>query len=151
VLVLPLDVLGDEPGLQNFGSGLTDEIAAQVGSAAPERVGVISRATSWWCKQSRKPVDQLAREIGADSVLEGSVRYAGGQMRITTQLSAGKDQTSVWTGTYESQFTDASIAVQRDIAGRIAESVVTKLVPDVLVGPLHTNPTAKSAQDMLAP
>ena len=65
--VLPLD--SDQEDLSD---GFTEQLAAALGRVQPSRLGVVSRVSSMQYKGSAKPVDQIGRELNADTILKGS-------------------------------------------------------------------------------
>jgi TolB-like protein/DNA-binding winged helix-turn-helix (wHTH) protein len=127
VLVLPFENLSGDPTQEYFSDGLTDELITQLGRLQPDRLGAIARALAMRHRNTRKPLDQVARELGADYVLEGSVRRWGGRVSISAQLIRTRQGAPLWAETYERDLKDAA-AIQRDVAARIAESLALKLL-----------------------
>src|SRR6185503_8817666 len=84
--VLPFANLTGDTGQEYFSDGLTEEMIGRLGSLSPQRLGVIARASVMHYKGTREPLDTMARELGVDYVLEGSVRRDPVQVRITVQL-----------------------------------------------------------------
>jgi TolB-like protein len=83
--VLPFENLtGDAQDY--FSDGLTEEMISQLGRLNPQRFGVIARTSVMHYKSSQASLDQIARELGAEYVLEGSVRRDSDRVRITAQL-----------------------------------------------------------------
>jgi len=76
--------------------GLTEEIITQLGSLDPQRLGVIARTSAMHYKRTEKSSSQIAREVGADYLLEGSIRRSGERIRVTAQLIQSSDQTHLW-------------------------------------------------------
>ena len=66
--------------------GMTDEMIAQLGTLQPSRLGVIARTSAMHYKGTTKRADEIASELGAHYVLEGSIRRAGDKVRIAAQL-----------------------------------------------------------------
>jgi len=79
-------------------------------------------------KGTAKRVDAIGRELHADYLLEGSVRRAGGTVRISVQLIRVSDQTHVWAESYQREARDI-LALQSDFAGAVAEAVSLRLSP----------------------
>jgi TolB-like protein len=128
VAVLPFENLSRDPAQEYFSDGLTDEMIAQLGRLTPTGLGVIARTSSMRYKHTPKAIDEIARELGVDYILEGGVRRAGNHIRITTQLIQTSDQTQIWTEIYERDEQDVLI-LQREIAGRIARSLAVQILP----------------------
>jgi TolB-like protein/DNA-binding winged helix-turn-helix (wHTH) protein/Flp pilus assembly protein TadD len=126
--VLPFEDLSGNPNQDYFSDGLTEELITQLGSLSPEQLGVIARTTSMAYKRTSKSAQQIAGELGADYILESSVRRDGDQMRITVQLIRSRDQSHVWAHSYDRQIS-RSIALQEEVAKAVAEQIRIKLNP----------------------
>lgn len=126
--MLPFQNLGGDPDEDYFSDGLTEEMIAQLGNLQPARLGVIARTSAMRYKKTGKPIDEIGRELKVDYVLEGSVRRAGGQVRITAQLIQVTDQTHLWAENYDRALSNI-FAIQNDVAGRIARSLALELLP----------------------
>jgi TolB-like protein/predicted Ser/Thr protein kinase len=127
--VLPFDNLNGDAGHEYFSDGLTEEMISRLGNLQPERLGVIARTSSMRYKGTNKPLDQIARELGVDYLIEGSVRRAADQVRITAQLIQVSDQTHLWADNYEKPIADV-FAVQSEVADKVAASLALKLLPE---------------------
>jgi Tfp pilus assembly protein PilF len=116
-----------------------------LGKINPERLAVIARTSAVRYAGSGKDLRQIGRESGADYVAEGSVRRVGTHIRITAQLTRTRDQTSVWTDSFDGDFSpETMIGVQSNFASRIG-SLMTGVL---LVNPVkaqQTNPAAYEA------
>ena len=128
LLVLPFEDLSGDSGQEYFADGLTDEIITELGHVRPDRLGVIARTSAMQYKHTREPLRDIARGLGVDYVLEGSVLRAGGGVRVTARLIQSSDQTELWTESYERATPDV-LALQRDVVDRIAQSLAIELVP----------------------
>ncbi len=120
--VLPFESLDAAPAETYFADGLTEELITRLGGADPAGLGVIARTSVMRYKGKRTGVREIGRELGVDHVLEGSVRQAGGRLRITAQLIRVSDETHLWAETYDCAPGDA-ITVQDDVASRVARSI----------------------------
>lgn len=127
--VLPFANLSDGPDQDYFSDGLTEEMLAQLGRLQPDRLGVIARTSVMRYKGTRKPIDRIGAELGVDYVLEGSVRRAGGRVRITAQLIQVSDQTHLWAECYERGLDDV-LLLQSEIALAIARQIRIAVKPD---------------------
>jgi len=126
--VLPLQNLSGDPNEEYFSDGLTEEMITQLSRLQPDRLSVIARTSTMQYKGTTKRVDAIGRELHADYLLEGSVRRAGGQVRISVQLIRISDQTHVWAESYQREARDI-LALQSDFAGAVAEAVSLRLSP----------------------
>src|SRR5262245_809947 len=82
--VLPLANLSGDPGQEYFADGMTEELITNL--APIPSLKVISRTSVMQFKNSKEPLRSIARTLGVDAIVEGSVMRAGGQVRITAQL-----------------------------------------------------------------
>jgi TolB-like protein/Flp pilus assembly protein TadD len=129
--VLPFENIG-LPEDEYFADGITDEITAKL--ATIRGLGVISRTSAVKYKNTDKNLPQIAKELGVDYILEGTIRWdkAGDtdRVRILPQLFRVSDDTHLWTDTYERGLTQI-FSVQADIAAQIAEALnITLLEPE---------------------
>ncbi len=127
--VLPFDNLSGDPEQDYFSDGLTEEMISRLGNLQPEKLGVIARTSSMRLKGTKKPLDQIARELGVNYLIEGSVRRAADRVRITAQLIQVSDQTHLWADNYEKSVADV-FAVQSEVADKVAASLALKLLPE---------------------
>jgi TolB-like protein len=145
--VLPFDNLSRDPEQEYFSDGITEEMISRLGNLQPEKLGVIARTSSMRYKGTKKPLDQVARELGVDYLIEGSVRRASDQVRITAQLIQVSDQTHLWADNYEKPIADV-FAVQSEVADKVAASLAMKLLAErqaALARPATTNAEAHEA------
>ncbi len=123
IAVLPFENLGD-PEDEYFADGLTDEITSRLTSIGG--LGVISRTSSNQYKNTSKAVPTIARELGADYILTGTVRWdkleAEQRIRITPQLIKVSDDINLWTDTIDKTLNDI-FAVQTEIAKKVADAL----------------------------
>ena len=106
--VLPLDNLsgGPDPRQDYFSDGLTEGWIAALGRLSPEELGVIARTSVMRYKGAKKSVAEIGRELGADYVIEGSVRRSRGRVRVAVQLIRTSDETHVSAENIESPLGD---------------------------------------------
>jgi TolB-like protein/DNA-binding winged helix-turn-helix (wHTH) protein/Tfp pilus assembly protein PilF len=126
IAVLPLASLSADPGQQFFAYGVTDELTtnlAQIGS-----LRVSSHTSSVACTATQKSAAELARCLGVDALVEGSVARSGDRVRLTAQLIRGASDSHLWAHTYELQLSDI-LTAQGEVARSIAESISTVVTP----------------------
>ena len=126
--VMPLEVLGDEPDQDYFGEGLTEEMITQLGRLSPDQLGVIARTSAARAKASDKPLEEIARQLGVDYILEGAVRREEDDVRVTARLIQVSDLTLLWADGYERRA--GIFEIQSEVAQRIAESLALELLPE---------------------
>jgi TolB-like protein/DNA-binding winged helix-turn-helix (wHTH) protein/tetratricopeptide (TPR) repeat protein len=131
LVVLPFDNLGGDPTQRFFADGISDELIAQLGMLDPGRLGVIARTTALQYRGSAKNVMTIGRELSVDYALEGSLRRIGGRVRIHARLLDVGSQTQLWAETYERDDDDV-LMLQRDVAGRVAQSLAGGVLSPVL-------------------
>jgi eukaryotic-like serine/threonine-protein kinase len=140
--VLPFENLNHDPKEEYFCDGLTDEMINQLGRLMPQRLGVIARTSAMRYKGTQKRADEIGRELGATYLLETSVRREKGRVRIAAQLIQAREQTALWTETYE--YDEAGVfALETDVARRVAGSLALQLLP--ASRSYRTNPQAYEA------
>ena len=138
--VLPFENLGSSDD-EYFADGITDEITAKL--ATIHDLGVISRTSTMLYKHTTKSLREIAKELGVDYVLEGTLLWDKGRdtsrVRILPQLIRVSDDTHLWAETYQRPLTDI-FAMQSDIATRIAEAMNITLLTSENAA-LQTMPT----------
>jgi TolB-like protein/DNA-binding winged helix-turn-helix (wHTH) protein/Tfp pilus assembly protein PilF len=127
--ILPFQNLNNEPSQEFLSDGLTEETIADLGELSPERLGVIARTSAMVYKHSSKTVVEIGHELGADYLLEGSVRRDGQAVRITAQLIRVSDQSHLWAHIYDREFTGL-LALQKELGKAIAQQVRVNLAPN---------------------
>lgn len=128
IAVLPFQNLTGDPAQEFVSDGLTEEMITRLGELNSEQLGVIARTSAMTYKGTAKPVDQIARELGVNYIMEGSIRSWGQKVRISAQLIAASDQTRLWSQNYERNSGDI-LALQSEVAQAVAREIKIKLVP----------------------
>jgi eukaryotic-like serine/threonine-protein kinase len=118
--VLPLENLSGDPEQKYFAEGMTEELIARLTKLSTVRV--ISRTSIVRYDDTRKSLPQIARELGVDGMVEGSVMRFGDRVRIHIQLVYAPRDQHLWAATYERNLKDVQelqADATRDIAGEI--------------------------------
>lgn len=126
IAVLPLANLSGDASQQFFADAVTDELTtnlAQIGS-----IRVISHTSAVACSGAKKSAAEIARCLGVDALVEGSVARSGNRVRITTQLIRAASDSHLWAHTYDREIRDV-LTVQGEMAREIAESISARLTP----------------------
>ena len=130
VAVLPFENLGSEDD-EYFADGVTDEITSRL--SVIQGLAVISRTSARLYKGTQQPARTIGNELGADFILEGTIRWdrssSPSRVRITPRLIQVTDDTQLWSDTYEHEITQI-FSVQTKIAERIAAALDVRLVAD---------------------
>ncbi|NNE80645.1 MAG: tetratricopeptide repeat protein [Silicimonas sp.] len=128
VAVLPFTDIGDDPEQGYFADGLTEDLITDL-AKVPD-LFVIARNTSFSYKGSPKSMVEIGQETGVAHVLEGSVRRAGGRIRINAQLVATETGGSVWAERYDREFDDI-FSVQDEITKKITTAMKASLISEM--------------------
>jgi len=120
--VLPFDNLSRDPDQEFFSEGLTEEMIAQVGKLNRDRLKVVARSSVTKYKGSTLAAREIGKELNADYLIQGSVRRSSDRVRITVQLIQARDQTDVWTESYDRELRDV-LAVQDSVVRSIASEI----------------------------
>jgi TolB-like protein len=126
IAVLPFVNMSADPDNEYFSEGVAEEIL-NVLARIPE-LKVTARTSAFSYRDSEATITQIARELGVNHVLEGSVRKAGNQVRVTAQLIEADNDFHLWSETYDRELIDI-FAIQDEIAGAIAEALKVRLLP----------------------
>jgi adenylate cyclase len=123
--VLPFANISPDPRDEYFADGLTEELITVLSQLPGLRV--IARTSVMPYRATPKGVSQIGVELGVDAILEGSVRKAGDELRITVQLVSVDTQEHAWADTYDRKLENV-FSVQADIAKRVAEGLKIQLL-----------------------
>jgi len=124
IAVLPFENLSSDPEQVYFVDGLSEELLNTL-TQIPD-LGVTARTSSFSFKGSNKTVQEIANVLGVENILEGSVRKAGDELRVTAQLVRAKDGFHIWSKTYDRELKDIFL-IQEDIAKAIAGELKASL------------------------
>ena len=118
--VLPLDNLSGDASQDYFADGMTDELTTML--AKNSNLRVVSRTSVMQYKGVHRPLPEIARELGVDGVLEGSVERNGDKVHMTIQLIQAPSDTHVWAESYDRQASDV-VSLPREAAQAIAKKL----------------------------
>jgi TolB-like protein len=118
--VLPFDNLSDDREMQFFSDGVSEEIIQRLSRGAGMKV--IGRASSFQFRGADKTARTVASELECSHLLDGSVRRAGGRVRIAAHLVEAASQTTVWSERYDGSLEDV-FALQDEISEHIATAL----------------------------
>ena len=127
IAVLPLENLSGDPDKEYFSDGMTEALIANI--AKIRLLKVISRTSVMQYKGVRKSLPEIAKELNVDAILEGSVLYAEGEVRITVQLIRASTDEHLWANSYTDKLENIMI-LQSKIARAVADEVKLTLSPD---------------------
>ncbi len=121
IAVLPFVNLSGDPKQEYFSDGLTEDIMTEL-SRMTRDLRVLARNTTFQYKGKAVDVMKLGRELNVRYVLEGSVRRAGDDLRVTTQLIDAETGAHIWTERFDRTMADV-VHVQDEIVSEIAAKV----------------------------
>lgn len=122
--VLPLGNFSNEP--EYFVDGMTDALISSLSEI--QGIRVISRQSVMRYKGSSEPLPGIARDLGVELVVQGSVFRAGNRIRITAQLIRAIPEQQVWARSYERDLKDV-LSIQNEVARTVSEEIQIKLGP----------------------
>ena len=127
IAVLPFKSLNSDPANDYLGTGMSDTLIAKLSNIRQISV----RATSTVIKYAGQNQDaqMIGRELGVDSVLEGTVQKAGDRVRVTVQLVNVQDRNPLWAQSYDEKITDI-FTLQDVISEQVAQTMLVKLNVD---------------------
>src|SRR5438105_8762906 len=127
ICVLPFANMSGDPEQEYFSDGISEDIITDLSKVSA--LHVVSRNTAFTFKGKPVDVRQVASQLNVSHVLEGSVRKAGGRVRITSQLIDGSNDSHIWAERYDRDLNDI-FAIQDEISHAIVDALKVKLLPE---------------------
>jgi adenylate cyclase len=127
ICVLPFVNMSGDPEQEYFSDGITEDILTDLSKISA--LSIISRNGSFLYKGKQVDIPQIARDLKVTHVLEGSVRKAGGRVRISAQLIDGTANNHVWAERYDRDASDI-FALQDEISHAIVKALKLRLLPE---------------------
>ena len=127
ICVLPFANMSGDAEQEYFSDGISEDIITDLSKVSA--LHVVSRNTAFTFKGKPMDVRQIAAQLNISHVLEGSVRKAGGRVRITAQLIDGSNDSHVWSERYDRDLNDI-FALQDEISHAIVDALKVKLLPE---------------------
>jgi len=127
IIVLPFENFSPDPDQDYFSDGLTEEIITDLSQI--HDLLVISRSTAMTFKGARKKIKEIAKEVNVQFVLEGSVRKAGNDLRITVQLIDAMNDTHLWAEKYTGTLNDI-FNIQEKVSRSVVDALKIRLHPE---------------------
>jgi adenylate cyclase len=126
ICVLPFANMSGDAEQEYFSDGISEDITTDLSKVSA--LAVTARNTAFQFKGQSVDICLIARKLGVSHVLEGSVRKAGGRVRITAQLIDGASGDHLWAERYDRDLTDI-FEIQDEISSAIVEALKVKLLP----------------------
>jgi adenylate cyclase len=127
IAVLPFENMSGDAEQEYFADGISEDVITDLSKVSA--LIVIARNSSFAYKGRAVDLRNVARELGVRHVLEGSVRKAGGRVRITAQLIDGRSGAHLWAERYDRELVDV-FAVQDEVTRAIVDALKVHLTPD---------------------
>ena len=127
VCVLPFQNMSGDTEQEYFRDGISEDIITDLSKVSA--LSVVARNTAFTFKGQSVDVKEVAKTLGVDHVLEGSVRKSGNRVRITAQLIDGKAGDHIWADRYDRDLTDI-FEIQDEISKEIVRALKVKLLPE---------------------
>jgi non-specific serine/threonine protein kinase len=127
IIVLPFENMSPDPEQEYFSDGLTEEIITDLSQV--HDLLVISRSSAMTFKGTKKTIPEIARAVNVRYVLEGSVRKAGNNLRITAQLIDSSTDAHLWAEKYAGTLDDI-FDIQEKVSRSIVDALRLTLTPD---------------------
>jgi TolB-like protein/DNA-binding winged helix-turn-helix (wHTH) protein/Flp pilus assembly protein TadD len=118
--VLPLKNLSGDPAQEYFADGMTEEVIGRLSMIRGLRV--ISRTSAMQFKDTRLSAPEIARKLGVDALVEGSVMREGNRIRVHAQLIRASTDEHFWSASYDRELGDA-LTLESEVAQTIAQRV----------------------------
>ncbi|MEO8548022.1 MAG: TIR domain-containing protein [Sphingomicrobium sp.] len=145
ICVLPFSNMSGDAEQEYFSDGISEDITTDLSKVSA--LEVIARNTAFTFKGQAADVCEIARKLGVNHVLEGSVRKAGGRVRINAQLIDGATGGHLWAERYDRDLTDI-FAIQDEISKAIVAALKLKLLPDEKKAIEHRGTTSAEAYQL---
>jgi TolB-like protein/Flp pilus assembly protein TadD len=142
--VLPFENLAGDSDLEYLADGFTEEATTALGQLDPDHLRVIGRTSLNAYKRTTKSLAEIGRDLGANYLVEGSMRAEQSRWRITSKLIRMPDQVQIWSASFDRE-PSSMLTFQREFGTAIAEQIRLRLSPDRLaaLAKRHTgNPEA---------
>ncbi len=145
--VLPFANLSGDPAREYLAEGLTEETASWLGQIDPAQMGVVARTSTLRYRGSTKSAQEIGRELGADYLIESSLRAEAGRLRITVTLVRVRDQVQVWSQSYDREPTSL-LGLQQELSTTVAQQVQLRLSPGRLEALARRQTQSPDAYDL---
>ena len=140
IAVLPLANLSGDPSQDYFADGMTDELITAL--AKNRNLRVVSRTSAMQYKGVQRPVSDIARELGVDGILEGSVERSASRVHMTVQLIHAPSDSHVWAESYDRDLNQA-YSLPEELSRTVAKEV--KAATSTAPPQRYINPEAHDA------
>ncbi len=127
ICVLPFANMSGDPEQEYFSDGITEDIITDLSKVSA--LGIVSRNSAFMYKGQHVDIPKVVQDLKVTHVLEGSVRKAGGRVRISAQLVDGETNNHIWAERYDRDSSDI-FALQDEISEAIVKALRLRLLPE---------------------
>jgi len=129
IAVLPLKNMSGNPTEEYLADGMTEELIGRLSRIRDLKV--ISRTSVMGFKDTKLPLPQIAKRLGVDALVEGSIIRLGNRIRVHAQLIRGSTDEHLWADEYDGELGDV-LTLESEVAQSIAQRVEVKLTGEEL-------------------
>jgi len=129
--VLPFENLSGDSEREYLAVGLAEETITSLGRIDPDHLSVVARTSTLAFKGTTKSAAAIGRELGADYLVESTIRGEQGRVRITAKLIRVGDQVQIWSESYDRE-SASLLGLQQELSAAIAEQIRLRVSPDRL-------------------
>ncbi len=144
IAVLPLENLSGDPDQEYFAAGMHEALITDLARIGLQKV--IAKPSADAFKGTKKPLREIARELGVEALVTGSVMRANNRLQITAQLVRAESGEILWANRYERSAGDV-LSLQNEIVGAIAREVQAKITPEQTARLATARPINPAAHD----
>ncbi len=144
IAVMPFVNMSDVSDMEYLGDGIAEEILNTL--ARLSELNVAARTSSFHFKNASIDIQSIGEKLGVRHILEGSVRYDGGRVRVNAQLVDTRDGFQLWSESYDREFQDV-LSLQSDIALKVVDSLQILLSAESRDSLSHAPPVDPVAYD----
>ena len=145
--VLPFADIGVEPGREYFADGLAEDTIVSLGMIDPARLIVIGRTSTLRYKGTTKSLKEIGAELGSDYLVESTIRTEGNRLRLTSKLVRVKDQATIWSQSFEREFSSV-LGLQLEVSAAIAEQVRVGISGEARASIAHRHTSNAAAYEL---
>ena len=142
--VLPLENLSGDPLQEYLADGMTEELIGRLANIRGLRV--ISRTSAMHFKNTTLSVPEIAKTLGVDAIVEGSIIREGGEVRVHAELIRGATDEHIWAGEYQREYRSL-LALQDEVTRNITERIEISLTPQERLTLAYTHPIDPEAHE----
>ena len=146
IAIMPFDNIGGNPQEAFFADGLHGDMISVLNRLFPDRLGAIASASVQRYKGKKVSIQEIARDLNVDYIVEGGVQRNGNDAHITVRLIRASNQALLWNATYDRAIGQV-VATQSEIAQAIARGIERGLRPNAQVSAVLAKPLNAAAHE----